>query len=132
MPEFSKTWQTLHDSAIKYTAMIKLPGSGIFEITVNTRILNAMKTVAIRVTGRVQGVWFRASTRDEAQRLGLTGFVRNEPDGTVYIEVTGTEKQINRLLAWCQEGPRHARVEQVEKKEIRYTEFDAFTIQRQG
>ena len=91
-----------------------------------------MKTAAIRVTGRVQGVWFRASTREEALRLGLKGFVRNDPDGTVYLEVSGSEKQIRDLLAWCHEGPRHARVDQVDIREIGHREFESFTISRQG
>ncbi|MBL4736088.1 MAG: acylphosphatase, partial [Flavobacteriales bacterium] len=55
----------------------------------------------IRIEGKVQGVWFRASTRDEAGRLGLRGFVRNEPDGSVYAEVEGEENEINEFVKWC-------------------------------
>jgi len=65
----------------------------------------------IRVVGHVQGVYFRASARAEARRLGLTGFARNEPDGSVYIEVEGEPAALARFVAWCGVGPARARVE---------------------
>ena len=60
-----------------------------------------MKHLDIRVRGRVQGVCFRESTRQEAQRLGVAGTVRNEPDGSVFIQAEGDEKPLERLVAWC-------------------------------
>lgn len=69
--------------------------------------------LSIRVTGKVQGVFFRASTREEAQRLGLRGWVRNEPDGTVRIEAEGDEQALDQLVAWCQHGPAQAQVNDV-------------------
>ena len=71
----------------------------------------------IRVSGRVQGVFYRASARAEGERLGLSGFVRNEPDGSVYAEAEGEEAALERFLAWCRRGPPAARVEGVEKRE---------------
>lgn len=71
------------------------------------------KHLSIRVTGKVQGVFFRASTRDEAQRLNLNGWVRNEPDGTVQIEVEGDEEALDQLVTWCHRGPKWARVTDV-------------------
>ncbi|HET9620370.1 MAG TPA: acylphosphatase [Kofleriaceae bacterium] len=62
------------------------------------------------VTGRVQGVSYRASTIHEATRLGLTGWVRNRADGSVELEAQGTPAQVEALLAWCHVGPPAARV----------------------
>ena len=68
----------------------------------------------IRVFGRVQGVFFRASARDQARRLGLAGVARNEPDGSVFVEVEGDEQALAEFVAWCHHGPPDARVERVE------------------
>jgi acylphosphatase len=65
------------------------------------------------VTGRVQGVWYRASMRREAEALGLDGWVRNRPDGAVEAEATGTPDAIDRLIAWARVGPPAARVADV-------------------
>jgi acylphosphatase len=69
------------------------------------------------VTGRVQGVSYRASTIDEAERLGLSGWVRNRGDGSVELEAQGTPEQIESLLAWCRVGPPAARVTGVQVAE---------------
>ena len=73
-----------------------------------------MTTVRAIVRGRVQGVNYRAWTQDAAARLGLTGWVRNLPDGTVELEATGPEAAIDSLLAACREGPPAARPTAVE------------------
>lgn len=62
------------------------------------------------MTGRVQGVCYRASTVDEASDRGLTGWVRNLPDGSVELEAQGEEASVKALLAWCAHGPPLARV----------------------
>ncbi len=67
----------------------------------------------ITVTGRVQGVFFRASTRLQAEALGLTGWVRNEPDGSVAIFAEGPRAALDTLEEWCHHGPPAARVERV-------------------
>jgi len=71
--------------------------------------------LSVRIKGRVQGVWFRASTREEARRLGLTGWVANLADGSVAAVFEGTQELLEAMLAWCREGPPHARVDQVEE-----------------
>ena len=68
------------------------------------------------VGGRVQGVWFRASTREEARRLGLRGWVRNLPDGRVEAVFEGEERELRQMLDWCRTGPPGARVEQVDAR----------------
>jgi acylphosphatase len=72
---------------------------------------------SIRVRGRVQGVFYRATARAEAERLGLRGFVRNEPDGSVYAEAEGEGEALDRFVDWCRRGPPQARVEAVDVKE---------------
>ena len=68
----------------------------------------------IRVNGKVQGVWFRAFTRDRATELGLTGWVQNETDGTVYLEVEGNKPKLELLMNELRSGPGRSFVEDVE------------------
>ncbi|MCS6973518.1 MAG: acylphosphatase [Cyclobacteriaceae bacterium] len=85
------------------------------------------KHFAIRVTGKVQGVYYRASAAEQARKLGITGFVRNEPDGSVYLEAEGEEQALQQLIAWCHQGPPRARVDKVlveEKELINFTNFE--------
>lgn len=79
-----------------------------------------MRRVRAIVTGRVQGVAFRASTVDEACEHGLTGWVRNRVDGSVELEAQGDEARVAALLAWCAHGPPAARVTDiiVEERDI--------------
>ncbi len=67
----------------------------------------------IRVTGRVQGVGFRWSTASEARSLGIKGYIRNLPDGSVYIEAEGSREQLNAFVEWCKQGPAFSFVESV-------------------
>lgn len=73
-----------------------------------------LKQVNLRVLGRVQGVFFRASAQREAKRLGLTGWIRNRPDGAVEVLAEGEETGIKDLIAWAQHGPGGARVDKVD------------------
>lgn len=66
--------------------------------------------VRISVRGRVQGVWYRGSTRDQARRLGLRGWARNLADGSVEVVAEGDPDAIEQLVAWCRTGPPGARV----------------------
>lgn len=72
-----------------------------------------MAAARFRVTGRVQGVYFRASTREQALRLGLAGWARNLPDGSVDVLAAGDAEAVDALAAWLQRGPPQARVAQV-------------------
>lgn len=84
--------------------------------------------VDVRVTGRVQGVFFRARTREEAQRLGVTGWVRNEPDGSVRVHVEGEPQAVEALVAWCHHGPPRARVEDVRTQPAEVAGAAHFTV----
>jgi len=85
--------------------------------------------VHIYVSGRVQGVFYRSNTRKRALELGLTGWVRNLPDGRVEIVAEGEREKLERLIEWCRRGPPLARVEDLEIRwEKPRGEFDSFTI----
>ncbi len=71
----------------------------------------------MRVTGRVQGVSFRWYAREREQRLGVVGWVRNEPDGSVLVHAEGEDEAVDALVAWCHDGPALARVSGVAVRE---------------
>jgi acylphosphatase len=74
------------------------------------------EAVTLRVYGRVQGVGFRYYTQKTAMEHGIDGFVRNMPDGSVYIEAEGEPDALERFVLWCETGPQWARVSKVEKQ----------------
>ncbi len=76
-----------------------------------------MKAVRLRITGRVQGVNYRASAQDEADRLGVSGWVRNERDGSVAAYAQGDDAAVDAFVAWCRRGPPSARVAAVDVQE---------------
>jgi acylphosphatase len=76
------------------------------------------KQLKIIVRGKVQGVYFRKTTQEKAQKLGLKGKVRNEPDGSVLIYVKGNEKDLEAFIDFCHIGPERARVEQVKAEPL--------------
>ena len=85
--------------------------------------------VRLIVEGRVQGVWFRDSTRTQANKLGLNGWVKNRSDGRVEVLAEGPEAEVEQLIQWCHEGPSYARVDRVdESREAWQGEFDRFDI----
>lgn len=76
------------------------------------------RRVRIHVRGRVQGVAYRASTERKARALGLTGWVKNEPDGSVLLEAQGPAEVVARLEAWCKDGPALAVVKALDTTEL--------------
>jgi acylphosphatase len=89
-----------------------------------------MQTISIIVSGKVQGVWFRQSTKEKAIDLGITGEVKNLPDGRVLIIATGTKELLDKLLNWCRVGPEKARVMEIEVRDMDLKQFDGFLIIR--
>lgn len=89
----------------------------------------ALKRIHLVIRGRVQGVYYRASSVREAKRLGLTGWVKNRPDNAVELVAEGEEDQVKDFLAWAQHGPSTARVDKIDTRWRSYTgEFASFTI----
>ena len=81
------------------------------------------------VHGLVQGVWFRQSTKDEATRIGVGGWVMNAPDGTVEAVFEGSKKPVEEIVGWCHRGPSGARVSRVEVSWEPFTgEFSSFNV----
>jgi acylphosphatase len=89
-----------------------------------------MVSANIKINGRVQGVFFRASTQKKARELGICGFVRNEKDGSVYIEAEGEKEAMERFILWCHEGPPGAKVNKVKAINNSPRGFKNFEIQR--
>lgn len=89
-----------------------------------------MKAYSIRVFGQVQGVFFRASTQEQAEALGVMGWCQNEPDGTVLIHVEGEEDSVDGMLSWCRKGSRFSRVDDIEISESTVEGFEDFQIRR--
>ena len=87
-----------------------------------------MKHINITIRGKVQGVFFRASTKAVADQLGVKGLVRNEKDGSVYIEAEGDAFSLESFLEWCHEGPQKAEVEKVETAEGELKNYRNFEV----
>ena len=86
------------------------------------------QSIHFYVSGRVQGVFFRMYTRQQAQRNKLTGWVRNLPDGRVEGMASGEASALKAFCEWLHQGPDLAGVSDVEVEELEYTEYDGFTI----
>ena len=85
--------------------------------------------VHVIISGRVQGVWFRASTKSKAEQFGITGWVRNTSDGNVEAVFEGNKKIIEEMLEWCNHGPPLAKVDNIEvEKQPANDEFDKFSF----
>ena len=87
-----------------------------------------VKTIHVFVSGRVQGVCFRMYTQQQASMLGLTGWVRNLPDGRVEVMASGDESQLATFENWLHKGPDMAKVLNVESSTLEKKEFNDFTI----
>jgi len=89
----------------------------------------SQKRIQLQISGRVQGVFFRASARETALRLGVTGWVKNRSDGSVEVVAEGEEAAVDNLVAWCGQGPPGAMVHEVEvHREDPTGEFSSFRI----
>ncbi len=91
-----------------------------------------MKHLDITVKGKVQGVFYRASTKAVADQLGIRGTVKNEPDGSVIIEAEGEPALLDMFLDWCKEGPENAEVTAVETNEGELKNYRNFEVIKRG
>ncbi len=85
-------------------------------------------SISLTVTGKVQGVFFRKYTQDKARELELRGFVRNQPDGSVYAEATGNEHNVAAFVEWCHEGSPMSEVAAVKVNSIIVKHMNTFSI----
>ncbi len=93
--------------------------------------MNNQRHVHLIITGRVQGVWFRASTQETADNLGIKGWVRNLPDLSVEVDAIGETDVIEQFIQWCYKGPPGARIKNIEIKELEpVDDFQNFKILR--
>ena len=81
------------------------------------------------ISGRVQGVWYRASTKEKAAELGVVGWVKNTSDGKVEAVFEGTKEYVDRMIDWCYQGPPLAHVTEINVSYESFTgEFSTFTV----
>jgi acylphosphatase len=82
----------------------------------------------VRVSGRVQGVGFRYSAVNTAKRLQISGYIKNMPDGSVYLEIEGAPDNVRKMLAWCYQGPRTAWIDQVNEYKEPPKDYKGFGV----
>ena len=87
-----------------------------------------MRHLDIKIYGRVQGVFFRDSTLKKALDLGIRGFIKNEPDGGVYIEAEAEKEKLEEFLDWCHQGPSWAEVRKINFQYTGLKDFNDFVI----
>ncbi len=90
--------------------------------------MNEQRRVRVRASGRVQGVFFRATTQEEAERLGLSGWVRNLRDGRVEAEFQGPAEAVEQMLAFMRQGPGYAQVSDLEVEELQPSDQSGFHV----
>lgn len=87
------------------------------------------KRIELKIYGRVQGVFYRDTARRKARKLGLTGWIRNEPDGTVITMAEGEEESLKKFIEWCYNGSILAKVSKIDVQWKQFeNEFDEFNI----
>jgi acylphosphatase len=91
-----------------------------------------MPTVHLLVKGKVQGVFYRASAKEIAEELGVTGWIKNTEEGDVEITATGSDEQLQKFIEWCKIGPRRAIVTRVETSELEEVRFKGFDVIRRS
>jgi acylphosphatase len=89
-----------------------------------------MKTVHLKITGKVQGVFFRATARDIAKQNKISGWIKNNDHHEVEVLITGMEKDINAFIMWSKRGPEKAEVKNVTVTEKDFCSFDSFEVIR--
>lgn len=86
------------------------------------------KSVRLYITGTVQGVFFRAFVKENAERYNVKGFVRNLEDGRIEIFLEGNSEDVNKMLELCRSGPKHSEIKKVEEKNERFQDFKNFKV----
>jgi acylphosphatase len=93
-------------------------------------VIGVIKHFIIVVSGKVQGVFFRASAKEKAEQLNIKGFAQNQSDGSVRIEAEGDEENLKQFVDWCRMGPPRAQVTNIEIREGDLKNYSRFEIKR--
>jgi acylphosphatase len=96
----------------------------------NSYYLCKMKTVKLEITGKVQGVFFRAKAKEVAEINRISGWIRNTDNGKVEASITGEDDAVEKFITWCKHGPEKAKVDNVSAQYVELKNFDEFTIIR--
>jgi acylphosphatase len=86
------------------------------------------KSIRLYITGTVQGVFFRAFVKENAERYDVKGFTRNLEDGRIEVFLEGDGEKVNKMVELCKKGPRHAQIRNVEEKKERFQDFKNFKV----
>jgi acylphosphatase len=86
------------------------------------------KSIRLYVTGTVQGVFYRAFVKENAEKINVKGFVRNLEDGRVEVFLEGNPEEVKKMTTLCKKGPKHSMIKGVEQKEERFQDFKTFKI----
>ncbi len=86
------------------------------------------KSVRLYITGTVQGVFFRAFVKENAERQNVKGFIRNLEDGRIEIFLEGDANSVNKMMELCQKGPKHSQIRKVDIKPERFQDFKVFKV----
>jgi acylphosphatase len=86
------------------------------------------KSVRLYISGTVQGVFYRAFIKENAEKLNVKGFVRNLEDGRVEVFLEGDANPVNEMIGLCKKGPKHSQIEKVEEKPERFQDFREFKV----
>ena len=86
------------------------------------------KSVRLYITGTVQGVFFRAFIKENAERQNVRGFVRNLEDGRIEVFLEGNAEEVNKMINLCKKGPRHSQIRNIEMKSERFQDFRGFKV----
>lgn len=86
------------------------------------------KAVRLYITGTVQGVFFRGFIKENAEKLGVKGFVRNLEDGKVEIFIEGNPEEVNKMMEIAKKGPKHSQIRRVEEKLEKFQDFKTFKV----
>jgi len=81
-----------------------------------------------KVTGKVQGVYFRASTQEQAIEHAISGYVKNSPDGSVEVLACGEQPNVEKLMKWLEQGSEYSEVDKVEVNEVEWQDYNHFSI----
>ncbi|GEO11694.1 acylphosphatase [Segetibacter aerophilus] len=90
-----------------------------------------MPTLHLLIKGKVQGVFYRATAKEIANELGITGWIKNTNEGDVEAVVTGSQDQLQAFATWCRTGPERANVSEVISEEVKEEKFKDFSVIRQ-